>query len=414
MNSSEENILESLPEIENAIEEMEENQIEKNDEQELSPEASPDPSIDKFLVQSFQQLQKEVTEKMGEKDLDNSPKESYAPTYSFTTLRRGSEPSPARLSPLVEDESDYIDIDCDVQPMPALNRPLVYGYGNRLPLRTRNMSQQYRHSFHQTNIHPSSDFHPKTSFSPGIKDPSMFSNMKETLWDYYLAKSKSQEIDRIETLPSTKNLSENQCNAANDYYYDPEILLAQISHPRSLKNATFSEYSTHIKSSIMERYALQHENKGFHSSEEMGYGSCFDLAEKNQSVSVNDPGYYSESDVTKMKLNEHDARKSEYNDEYENYYPAYPSLREQYIRHEPIQHLPPIDPVDYFQQLKTDSNYENVYKSRHNSEIKEKRPFPRSNHGHFENPLSRPLGQDPWLHLLPDVTPPRTPLRGRC
>ena len=200
---------------------------------------------------------------------------------------------------------DSLDVDCKVPSMKALHQPLVYDYKTR-----ENLKQQNRLS-RGSDI---SDYLEMdiTDGSPYKRDLSSVLNPKhinyfETYWDYWLAKNKLYNlVDHMkkESHPNKKGHKFNVTNCtARKYSYDPEILLAQVGHPMSLADSTFQQYSTRVKTTIIDRlerpvgathsktFMGQNTQKQSNSSTDIFYNKCY------QQDSFDDHEYFSEPEI---------------------------------------------------------------------------------------------------------------------
>ena len=254
----------------------------KNQEDILSLSSNDSFKCDNFLSESFQQLQKQIA------DLRESSKKV---TFNFVKNRNQDEELQDDKLLSVKNNNG---IDCDIQAMPKLNQLQLFMARQKSGITFDDFpsySSQRKTKFCEDKNSP------RLSFLDSLKEleeamPSF--NFRETYWDYWLAKNKLKDL-RNDSIISGRNPSPSRdchdsCYASEKLYYDPEILLAQVAHPHSLRNATFSEYSSHIKATIMERYALQNNEE---------YENLKD--KPSQLYHINDPGYLSDSDAFKLK-----------------------------------------------------------------------------------------------------------------
>ncbi|XP_069171420.1 uncharacterized protein [Procambarus clarkii] len=301
------------------------------------------------------------------------------------------------------DEDDFIEIDCDVQPMETLKRPLVYGYGSG-PVRS------HRGSFLEKRLSQASDVSDylemdllESLLKRGVGGDDTHSSegcldLRETYWDHWQAKQNAIENQinksrQIGDPVNNRHSSFPNCPSSK-FCYDPEVLLAQVRCPKSLEDATFKQYSAYVKSQIYDHIGNVHESL------------------KEYGLSYGRPDWTSsQPELPDLPRNRRDHGKFPLD------YSSEPELSKTGEKRQPrtatAQSLPQHPPATLNRRdASFDSGTWTYLPSSEESTVAPSPltcypvPLPRST-----SSLSHigPGVFSPWHHLLPDVTPPRTP-----
>ena len=290
-------------------------------------------------------------------------------------------------------EDDFIEIDCDVQPMETLKRPLVYGYGCSPGGRLLRGSMQGEKRLSRASI--TSDYLEMDLVEAVLglagegNDPhtgGSHLDLKETYWDHWTARQgettgnmlyngRSQDV-KLPNCPSAK------------YCYDPEVLLAQVRCPKSLEDATFKQYSACIKSHIYDHFeAVQEGLREYGLAHE---APNFMWSQPDLPGLPGLPGLPREPGMWPL----------DYSSEPELGKPRPQAPRPPHVKNRDSS-------VD-------SGTWSYMQGSEDSTAVPSPRtcippvPFPRSSSS-LSHVAVAAGAYDPWLHLLPDVTPPRTP-----
>lgn len=318
------------------------------------------------------------------------PEDDDALVSALQLQGEGDIPQLADTTVAAKEEDDFIEIDCNVQPMEALKRPLVYGYGGgpggRL-LRDSALNEKRLSGASVVSDYLEMDLVEavlKTASGKDALSGGSCLDLKETYWDHWTARREAAAGQKLlggnpqgvglAGCPSTK------------FCYDPEVLLAQVRCPKSLEDATFKQYSACVKSHIYEHfgavqeglkeYGLTHGRPDFMCSQP-------DLPGQPREAGTWPLDYSSEPELATPGTPRHTARP-----------------------------LPP--PHFRDREISVDSGtWSYMPGSGDSTAVPSPRccyppeafPRPSSSLSH----VAVGGGYDPWLHLLPDVTPPRTP-----
>ncbi|XP_042207507.1 uncharacterized protein LOC121856216 isoform X2 [Homarus americanus] len=330
-----------------------------------------------------------------EDKIDDGSVYSASRGHSDDSLRRSKNTTPTINEE--GDDDDFIDIDCDVQPMETLKRPLVYGYG-RGPVRTRRGSTFLEKRLSQAS--DVSDYIEMDLLESLIKgrasNESVYLgesclDLKETYWDHWQAKKGAEETHK-HTKPKDPATSRLPNCPSSKFCYDPEVLLAQVRCPKSLEDATFKQYSAYVKSHIYDHFGNVHEGL------------------KEYGLSYSRPGWISSQPELP------DLPRDRIPGMFPLDYSSEPELSISGERRQPRpgqtqhlpQHAPPLRPPPLTSRdASLDSGTWTYLPSSETSPLTcHPVPLPRST-----SSLSHigPGVYNPWHHFLPDVTPPRTP-----
>ncbi|XP_071549576.1 uncharacterized protein [Panulirus ornatus] len=301
-----------------------------------------------------------------------------------------------------DDDDDFIDIDCDVKPMETLKRPLVYGYG-RSPIRTfRRPSALEKRLSQASDISDYMEMRLMQSilgrdYNAGVQQSESCIDFHETYWDHWQAKKSAEESIRNRNNEDTlsNRLSKfHQCPSSK-FCYDPEVLLAQVKCPKSLEDATFKQYSACVKSHICDRSGNVYEDLKEYG---LTHGQPDWISSQPELPDL--PKEYRESDMSSMD------------------YSSEPELSNARKRRQPRPMPAQCHPQRVHPSTlsnKRDSLDSGTWTYLPNSEESTVAPSPLTYH---PEPLPRSASSlshfraglfNPWHHLLPDVTPPRTP-----
>ncbi|XP_037784716.1 uncharacterized protein LOC119580691 [Penaeus monodon] len=297
-----------------------------------------------------------------------------------------------------DDEDDYIEADCDVKPMETLKRPLVYGYGSG-PVRSLRGSSFLEKRLSQASIvseHMEMDLAESLLSSEVLAHSESCVSLKETYWDHYQATK--ERIDREGQNGKGQAKNPNPCPSAR-FCYDPEVLLAQVRCPKSLEDATFRQYSAFMTSHIYDHFGNIHENL-----KEYGLSSRRPGWISSQPELPDAPRHEAPSEMSSL----------DYNSEPELTYchePRQPpGLSAQCHPARAPAPRPPLPPCKS-RGPPLDSGVWTYFHPSEGTSVASSPgqlpvAMPRST-----SSLSHvaPGGYNPWSHLLPDVTPPRTP-----
>lgn len=308
--------------------------------------------------------------------------------------KEGGAPRMGDTTAVPEEEDDFIEIDCNVQPMEALKRPLVYGYGggpggpggSRL-LREAALSEKRLSSASMVSDYIEMDLVEAVLSATVGKDPlsgGSCMDLKETYWDHWTARREAGVGEKL-LGGNPQGVGRPGCPSTK-FCYDPEVLLAQVRCPKSLEDATFKQYSACVKSHIYDHfgavqqglweYGLTHARPDFMCSQP-------DLPGQPREAGASPLDYSSEPELATSGAPRHAAKP-----------------------------LPP----PYFRDRETSVD-SGTWSYMPGSGDSTAAPSPRSCFPPEAFPRSSSSlshvavggGYDPWLHLLPDVTPPRTP-----
>ncbi|KAK8738781.1 hypothetical protein OTU49_003670 [Cherax quadricarinatus] len=306
-----------------------------------------------------------------------------------------------------DDENDFIEIDCDVKPMETLKRPLVYGYGSS-PVRSLRGP-----TFLEKRLSQASDVSDyleidllESLLNREVRNEGSHYNescmdFKETYWDHWQAKNEAEERlinkSRMTDNPVNNHHSRLPNCPSSRFCYDPEVLLAQVRCPKSLEDATFKQYSAYVKSHIYDHFGNIQESL-------KKYG----LPYRRSDWISSQPEF---PDFPR-NCHDHDTLPLDYSSE--------PELSNSVKKRQPWaesaqsnpQHSPSLRPAPLSSR---DASMDSGTWTYTNSEESTVVPSPLSRH---MPPLPRSTSSlshvgpgvfNPWHHLLPDVTPPRTP-----
>ncbi|XP_042865786.1 uncharacterized protein LOC122249185 [Penaeus japonicus] len=300
-----------------------------------------------------------------------------------------------------DDEDDFIETDCDVKPMETLKRPLVYGYGSG-PVRSLRGSSFLEKRLSQASIvseHMEFDLAESMLSSEVLAHSESCVSLKETYWDHYQA-TKERRSDRDGQNGMHQGKKTDPCPSTR-FCYDPEVLLAQVRCPKSLEDATFRQYSAFMTSQIYDHFGNIHENLKEYglTSRRLGWISSQpelpDAPRHEAPSEMSSLDYSSEPELTYC----HEPRQA-------------PGLLAQcHAARAHVPHPPPPPPSNSRNPPLDSDVWTYFHPSGSTSATcssfgQHPVAMPRST-----SSLSHvaPGGYNPWFHLLPNVTPPRTP-----
>ncbi|KAK7076927.1 hypothetical protein SK128_018041 [Halocaridina rubra] len=309
-----------------------------------------------------------------------------------------------------DDEDDFIDIDCDVKPMEALKRPLVYGYGSR-PIHSLQGS-----SFLERRLSSASDASEymemdiAETLSTGKVEDVQYQksescmNLRETYWDYWQAKQASSKMSsNRSSLCGDYSSIESPVAAtcpSQRFCYDPEVLLAHVRCPKSLEDATFKQYSAYVKSHIYDYFGDVKETLKDYGLENNHYNWISSQPELLPQTSNHQPfskptalDYSSEPELSYNDESIYLRGKASY---------KYPTLTP------PSRRPPPLCKKNRSQDSGTWTYLQSSQESAPGFNAKDVYPVPLPRSTSSLSHIGPNL-YNPWTHLLPDVTPPRTP-----
>ncbi|XP_064081254.1 uncharacterized protein LOC135197926 [Macrobrachium nipponense] len=308
-----------------------------------------------------------------------------------------------------DEDEDFIEIDCDVQPMETLKRPLVYGYG------TGPVHSLKGKSFLDKRLSLASDYSEymemdiaeslsKQGTTEEVRKKSeSCMNLRETYWDYWQAKQGMKgQLGYYSSSESSANCSPKRPSCPSERFcYDPEVLLAHVRCPKSLEDATFRQYSAYVKSHIydyfgnvqeaLNEYGLSATHRNWISSQPDLLPDTSNYAQMSDHIPLD---YSSEPELpsgsggdSKYRIPSHQLPKRA---------PPPRPPPEPLQRRDPSQDSGTWTYLQSSQEFALDVSASGAYPV----------PLPRST-----SSLSHivPNTPNPWQHLLTDITPPRTP-----
>ncbi|XP_066960324.1 serine/arginine repetitive matrix protein 2-like [Macrobrachium rosenbergii] len=308
-----------------------------------------------------------------------------------------------------DEDEDFIEIDCDVQPMETLKRPLVYGYG------TGPVHSLKGKSFLEKRLSLASDYseYMEMDIAESLskqgtieevrKKSESCMNLRETYWDYWQAKQGIKgQLGYYSSSESSSNCSPKRPSCPSERFcYDPEVLLAHVRCPKSLEDATFRQYSAYVKSHIydyfgnvqeaLNEYGLSATHRNWISSQPDLLPDTSNYAQMSDHIPLD---YSSEPELpsgsggdSKHRIPSHQLPKRAP--------PPRPPP-------EPLQRRDPSQDSGTWTYLQSPQEFALEVSASGSYPV----PLPRST-----SSLSHivPNTYNPWQHLLPDITPPRTP-----
>lgn len=318
-----------------------------------------------------------------------TPDNHHDNLVAFLNLQnQGGVPKMADISHTEED--DFIEIDCNVQPMEAMKRPLVYGYGGGRSRRLLQGASPAEKKLSRASV--ASDYlemdlveallgvaaTPKDTHTGGSS-----LDLKETYWDHWAARREALAGDIMDKGKLRGHgVQLPKCDSSK-FCYDPELLLAQVRCPKSLEDATFKQYSACVKSHIYDHI------------EEVQNGL------KEYGLARGAPDFmWSQPDLPGLR--EAGVCPLDYSSEPELCTAGQPRLQATCPPHVRDRNSSVDSGTWSYRQGSQDSTAAPSPRS-----CIPPVPFPRSSSSLSH--VAAVTGCDPWLHLLPDVTPPRTP-----